>query len=85
MQIRLAEAQMQKTPSQDLKPGQLDKLSKLEGWREELKLLENEKAEVGKSRNVWFISFLSTDDSVETRGAGVAIARSTGLPFSEIS
>ncbi|OWM84927.1 hypothetical protein CDL15_Pgr027714 [Punica granatum] len=42
--IRLAEAQLQKTSPQEAKPEQMDKLSKLEGWREELKLLENEKS-----------------------------------------
>nr|XP_048317850.1 partner of Y14 and mago isoform X3 [Ziziphus jujuba var. spinosa] len=42
--IRLAEAQKQKTPQHDMKPEQLDKLTKLEGWRNELKLLEDEKA-----------------------------------------
>lgn len=45
MQIRLVEAQQQKTPQQDMKPEQLEKLAKLEGWREELKLLEDKKAE----------------------------------------
>ncbi|XVF00732.1 hypothetical protein REPUB_Repub04eG0026800 [Reevesia pubescens] len=44
--IRLAEAQQQKTPQQDMKPEQLEKLAKLEGWREELKLLEDKKAEL---------------------------------------
>ncbi|XVE67339.1 hypothetical protein DITRI_Ditri08aG0152500 [Diplodiscus trichospermus] len=44
--IRLAEAQQQKTPQQDMKPEQLEKLAKLEGWREELKLLEDKKAEM---------------------------------------
>ncbi|KAG8497765.1 hypothetical protein CXB51_006842 [Gossypium anomalum] len=43
--IRLVEAQQQKTPQQDMKPEQLEKLAKLEGWREELKLLEDKKAE----------------------------------------
>ena len=46
MQIRLAEAQQQKTPQQDMKPEQLEKFAKLEGWREELKLLEDKKAEL---------------------------------------
>lgn len=41
--IRLAEAQQQKTHQQDSKPEQLDKLTKLEGWRKELKLLEDKK------------------------------------------
>ncbi|XVF45731.1 hypothetical protein PTKIN_Ptkin02bG0230000 [Pterospermum kingtungense] len=44
--IRLAEAQQQKTPQQDMKPEQLEKLAKNEGWREELKLLEDKKAEL---------------------------------------
>ncbi|XWS62542.1 hypothetical protein CRYUN_Cryun06bG0020400 [Craigia yunnanensis] len=44
--IRLAEAQQQKTPQQDMKPEQLEKFAKLEGWREELKLLEDKKAEL---------------------------------------
>jgi partner of Y14 and mago protein len=43
LQIRLAEAQQQKTHQQDSKPEQLDKLTKLEGWRKELKLLEDKK------------------------------------------
>ncbi|KAK0589144.1 hypothetical protein LWI29_010258 [Acer saccharum] len=47
--IRLAEAQLQKTGQQDMKPEQLEKLSKLEGWREELKLLEDKKDEVAVS------------------------------------
>lgn len=47
--IRLAEAQQQKTGQQELKPEQLEKLSKLEGWREELKLLEGKKAELEAS------------------------------------
>ncbi|TQD97596.1 hypothetical protein C1H46_016770 [Malus baccata] len=41
--IRLAEAQQQKTNQQDVKSEQLDKLTKLEGWRKELKLLEDKK------------------------------------------
>ncbi|XP_011046144.1 PREDICTED: partner of Y14 and mago-like isoform X1 [Populus euphratica] len=47
--IRLAEAQQQKTPSQDMNPEQLEKLAKLEGWRQELKLLEGKKAEEASS------------------------------------
>ncbi|KAJ7015621.1 partner of Y14 and mago-like isoform X2 [Populus alba x Populus x berolinensis] len=47
--IRLAEAQQQKTPSQDMNPEQLEKLTRLEGWRQELKLLEGKKAEVASS------------------------------------
>ncbi|CAL8108023.1 unnamed protein product [Prunus armeniaca] len=41
--IRLAEAQQQKTHQQDNKLEQLDKLTKLEGWHKELKLLEDKK------------------------------------------
>ncbi|XP_068311371.1 partner of Y14 and mago-like [Pyrus communis] len=41
--IRLAEAQQQKANQQDVKSEQLDKLTKLEGWRKELKLLEDKK------------------------------------------
>ncbi|XP_050377077.1 partner of Y14 and mago [Argentina anserina] len=41
--IRLAEAQQQKAHLQDGKPEQLEKLTKLEGWRQELKLLEEKK------------------------------------------
>ncbi|XP_021287237.1 partner of Y14 and mago isoform X3 [Herrania umbratica] len=44
--IRLTEAQQQKTPQQDMKPEQLEKFAKLEGWRQELKLLEDKKAEL---------------------------------------
>ncbi|XP_061952308.1 partner of Y14 and mago-like isoform X2 [Populus nigra] len=47
--IRLAEAQQLKTPSQDMNPEQLEKLAKLEGWRQELKLLEGKKAEEASS------------------------------------
>ncbi|KAJ6706564.1 PYM PROTEIN [Salix purpurea] len=47
--IRLAEAQQQKTSSQDMKPEQMEKLTKLEGWRQELKLLEGKKAEEASS------------------------------------
>ncbi|KAJ0077900.1 hypothetical protein Patl1_36904 [Pistacia atlantica] len=43
--IRLAEAQQQKTGQREMKPEQLEKLSKLEGWREELKLLKDKKGE----------------------------------------
>ncbi|KAJ0248135.1 Partner of Y14 and mago [Hirschfeldia incana] len=42
--IRLTEAQQQKTASQDLKPEQLEKFSKLEEWRQELKALEAKEA-----------------------------------------
>lgn len=41
--IRLTEAQLQKGSTEDLNPEQLEKIKKLEGWREELKLLESEK------------------------------------------
>ncbi|KAJ6711390.1 PYM PROTEIN [Salix purpurea] len=47
--IRLAEAQQQKTPSKDMNPEQLEKLTKLESWRQELKLLEGKKAEEASS------------------------------------
>ncbi|KAF2293754.1 hypothetical protein GH714_004494 [Hevea brasiliensis] len=43
--IRIAEGQQQKTASEDMKPEQLEKLAKVESWRQELKLLEGEKAE----------------------------------------
>ncbi|KAG2320045.1 hypothetical protein Bca52824_013258 [Brassica carinata] len=42
--IRLTEAQQQKTAPQDLKPEQLEKFSKLEEWRQELKALEVKEA-----------------------------------------
>ena len=42
-QIRLAEAQVQGEPEK-LKPEQLEKTKKIEGWREELKLLESKRA-----------------------------------------
>ncbi|GAV67381.1 Mago-bind domain-containing protein [Cephalotus follicularis] len=47
--IRLAEAQQQKTAQLDMKPEQSEKLTKIEGWREELKLLEDKKAELAAS------------------------------------
>ncbi|KAL5789867.1 hypothetical protein ACOSQ2_004755 [Xanthoceras sorbifolium] len=47
--IRLAEAQLQKTEQQDMKPEQLEKFSKLEGWHQELKLLEDKKDELAAS------------------------------------
>ncbi|XP_062077216.1 partner of Y14 and mago [Humulus lupulus] len=47
--IRLTEAQKQKIAEQDMKPEQLDKFSKLEGWCQELKLLEDRKAELTSS------------------------------------
>ncbi|KAF4376262.1 hypothetical protein F8388_018931 [Cannabis sativa] len=47
--IRLTEAQKQKIAEQDMKPEQLDKFSKLEGWCQELKLLEDRKAELTAS------------------------------------
>lgn len=47
--IRLAEAQQQKAGQQELKPEQLEKLSKLEGWRNELKLLKEKKADLEAS------------------------------------
>lgn len=42
--IRLAEAQVQGEPEK-LKPEQLEKTKKIEGWREELKLLESKRAD----------------------------------------
>ncbi|KAG6780258.1 hypothetical protein POTOM_013112 [Populus tomentosa] len=48
-EIRLAEAQQQKTMSQEMKPEQMEKMTKLEGWRQELKLLEGKKAEEASS------------------------------------
>ncbi|KAL2460486.1 partner of Y14-MAGO [Abeliophyllum distichum] len=47
--IRLTEAQQQKTVEKDMKPEQLEKVAKLEGWRNELKLLEDKKAELTAS------------------------------------
>ncbi|GER26716.1 partner of Y14-MAGO [Striga asiatica] len=44
--IRLTEAQQQKASEKDLKPEQLEKVAKLDGWRNELKLLEDKKAEL---------------------------------------
>ncbi|KAF7128121.1 hypothetical protein RHSIM_Rhsim11G0131600 [Rhododendron simsii] len=44
--IRLSEAQQQKTIQQEMKPEQMEKMTKLEGWRNELKLLEDRKAEL---------------------------------------
>ncbi|KAL6964355.1 hypothetical protein U1Q18_035410 [Sarracenia purpurea var. burkii] len=44
--IRLAEAQQQKSLQQDMKPEQLERMAKLEGWRTELKLLEERKPEL---------------------------------------
>ncbi|KAJ3674152.1 hypothetical protein LUZ60_006144 [Juncus effusus] len=41
--IRLGEAQLQGDP-QNMKPEQLEKMKKMEGWREELKILEEKKA-----------------------------------------
>ncbi|CAH9079644.1 unnamed protein product [Cuscuta europaea] len=43
--IRLTEAQQQKTDKKDMKPEQLEKMAKLEGWHAELKLLEGKRAE----------------------------------------
>ncbi|KAL2923285.1 Partner of Y14 and mago [Bienertia sinuspersici] len=40
--IRLAEGQLQKVSPKDMKPEQLEKLKKLEGWHDELKILESE-------------------------------------------
>ncbi|GAB2268765.1 hypothetical protein Dimus_003710 [Dionaea muscipula] len=44
--IRLTEALQQKTSDKDMNPEQLDKVRKLEGWREELKLLEDKRVEM---------------------------------------
>ncbi|GAA0173656.1 hypothetical protein LIER_27226 [Lithospermum erythrorhizon] len=44
--IRLTEAQQQKTTKKDMEPEQLEKLAKLEGWRHELNLLEEKRAEI---------------------------------------
>lgn len=41
-QIRLAEAQLQ-GDQQSMKPEQVEKMRKMDGWREELKLLEDRK------------------------------------------
>lgn len=41
--IRIAEAQLNADPA-NLKPEQLEKLTKMEGWRDELKILEAKKA-----------------------------------------
>lgn len=43
--IRLTEAQQQKS-AKDMEPEQLEKVAKLEGWRQELKLLEVKRAEI---------------------------------------
>ncbi|KAK6156915.1 hypothetical protein DH2020_011163 [Rehmannia glutinosa] len=47
--IRLTEAQQQKIVEKDLKPEQMEKAAKLEGWRNELKLLEDKKAKLTTS------------------------------------
>ncbi|OAY44890.1 partner of Y14 and mago isoform X2 [Manihot esculenta] len=47
--IRIAEGQLHKTAPEDMKPEQLEKLAKLESWRQELKLLEPKKAEQASS------------------------------------
>ncbi|KAK4424374.1 Partner of Y14 and mago [Sesamum alatum] len=44
--IRMTEAQKQHTAEKDMKPEQLEKVAKLEGWQNELKLLEDKKAEL---------------------------------------
>ena len=49
LQIRMAEAQLQKTPLQDMKPEQANKLSKLETWRSELMLLEEQRVNLNSS------------------------------------
>ncbi|KAL8540682.1 hypothetical protein ACS0TY_002061 [Phlomoides rotata] len=45
--IRLTEAQQQKTVVEEMKPEQLEKVAKLQGWRNELKHLEDNKSELG--------------------------------------
>lgn len=45
-QIRLTEAQQQKTQEADMTQEQLEKLAKLEGWQNELKLLEDKKSQL---------------------------------------
>lgn len=45
--IRLTEAQQQKTVVEDMKPEQLEKVAKLQDWRNELKVLEDKKSELG--------------------------------------
>ncbi|KAK3001589.1 hypothetical protein RJ639_022440 [Escallonia herrerae] len=47
--IRLMEAQQQKSVQDNMKQEQLEKLAKLEGWRQELKLLEDKKAGLATS------------------------------------
>ncbi|OVA08944.1 Exon junction complex [Macleaya cordata] len=47
--IRLTEAQLQKTEREAMNQEQLDKVAKLEGWRQELKLLEDKKTELPAS------------------------------------
>ncbi|KAF6165194.1 hypothetical protein GIB67_007179 [Kingdonia uniflora] len=49
LQIRLTEAQQQKTDQKEMKPELLEKVTKLETWRNELKLLEDTKAESSTS------------------------------------
>lgn len=49
LQIRLTESQQQKMAQEDMKPEQLDKLIKLEGWRKEVKHLEDKKSEMAAS------------------------------------
>lgn len=48
-QIRLTEAQQQKTHEADMTQEQLEKLAKLEGWQNELKLLEDKKSQLWAS------------------------------------
>ncbi|MCL7030203.1 hypothetical protein MKW94_004140 [Papaver nudicaule] len=47
--IRLTEAQLQKTERDAMNPEQLDKVAKLEGWQQELKVLEDKKTEQSTS------------------------------------
>ncbi|KAL0348267.1 UNVERIFIED_CONTAM: Partner of Y14 and mago [Sesamum angustifolium] len=44
--IRMTEAQKQSSAEKDMKPEQLEKVAKLEGWQNELKLLEDKIAEL---------------------------------------
>ncbi|KAI3976402.1 hypothetical protein MKX01_038701 [Papaver californicum] len=47
--IRQTEAQLQKTERDAMNPEQLDKVAKLEGWQQELKVLEDTKTEQSTS------------------------------------
>lgn len=70
LQIRLAEARLQGN-QQNMKPEQLEKMEKMEGWLEELKLLED--------RNANLVSWAALDELV------AKILIPTGwVPFHEI-